>query len=117
MSEEKIIYYVIISDIQRRMTINTFLGMAVRWSVKMVNGQVDTQLWYFNGGYITNKRSGLVLSIAESAQIIQHEKYVPSAAQEWDYDYKDNTISLKANRKFVLDVTVNILLKLFYLKY
>ncbi|EXX72034.1 hypothetical protein RirG_073060 [Rhizophagus irregularis DAOM 197198w] len=26
---------------------------------------VDTQLWYFNGGYITNKRSGLVLSIAE----------------------------------------------------
>ncbi|PKY23144.1 ricin B-like lectin [Rhizophagus irregularis] len=66
---------------------------------------VDTQLWYFNGGYITNKRSGLVLSIAESAQIIQHEKYVPSTAQEWDYDYKDNTISLKSNRKFVLDVT------------
>ncbi|CAB4484536.1 unnamed protein product [Rhizophagus irregularis] len=71
---------------------------------------VDTQLWYFNGGYITNKRSGLVLSIAEMkigdcAQIIQHEKYVPSTAQEWDYDYKDNTISLKSNRKFVLDVT------------
>ncbi|EXX72033.1 hypothetical protein RirG_073050 [Rhizophagus irregularis DAOM 197198w] len=39
------------------------------------------------------------------AQIIQHEKYVPSTAQEWDYDYKDNTISLKSNRKFVLDVT------------
>ncbi|GBB87233.1 hypothetical protein RclHR1_13680006 [Rhizophagus clarus] len=62
---------------------------------------VDTQLWYFNGGYITNKSSGLIVS----AHIIQCEKHVPSGiAQEWEYDYKDNTISLKANRKFVLDV-------------
>lgn len=38
MSEEKIIYYVIISDIQRRMTINTFLGMAT-----ITVGQVVSQ--------------------------------------------------------------------------
>ncbi|CAB4406955.1 unnamed protein product [Rhizophagus irregularis] len=32
---------------------------------------VGTQLWFFDGGLITNKRSGLVLDVTESTQIIQ----------------------------------------------
>ncbi|CAB4482500.1 unnamed protein product [Rhizophagus irregularis] len=67
---------------------------------------VDAQLWYFNGGFITNKRSGLVLHVTADTQIIQYERNAESCdAQEWDYNHEDNTISLKHDRKFVLDVS------------
>ncbi|CAG8668339.1 15672_t:CDS:2 [Rhizophagus irregularis] len=67
---------------------------------------VDAQLWYFNGGFIANKRSGFMLDVAGGTQIIQYVRYAEScAAQEWDYNHEDNTISLKHDRKFVLDVS------------
>ncbi|GBC25551.2 BTB/POZ protein [Rhizophagus irregularis DAOM 181602=DAOM 197198] len=72
---------------------------------------VDAQLWYFNGGFIANKRSGFMLDVAgakyvNGTQIIQYVRYAEScAAQEWDYNHEDNTISLKHDRKFVLDVS------------
>ncbi|POG76292.1 hypothetical protein GLOIN_2v1556739 [Rhizophagus irregularis DAOM 181602=DAOM 197198] len=47
---------------------------------------VDMQLWYFNGGFIVNKRSCFVLDAAGC-------------------NYKDNFIHLKFNRNFVLDVS------------
>ncbi|CAB4430097.1 unnamed protein product [Rhizophagus irregularis] len=71
---------------------------------------VDIQLWYFNGAFITNKRTGFVFDVAGAkyenrTRIIQYERYAEScAAQEWEYNYEDKTISLKHNRKFVLDV-------------
>ncbi|CAG8491650.1 8729_t:CDS:10 [Rhizophagus irregularis] len=66
---------------------------------------VGTQLWFFDGGLITNKRSGLVLDVTESTQIIQRASgSEPSVSQEWDYNYEDNTISLRSNRNFVLDI-------------
>ncbi|CAB4387793.1 unnamed protein product [Rhizophagus irregularis] len=72
---------------------------------------VDAQLWYFNGGFIANIRSGFMLDVAgakyvNGTQIIQYVRYAEScAAQEWDYNHEDNTISLKHDRKFVLDVS------------
>ncbi|EXX57591.1 uncharacterized protein OCT59_024785 [Rhizophagus irregularis] len=71
---------------------------------------VDAQLWYFNGAFITNKRTGFVFDVAGAkyenrTRIIQFVRYAEScAAQEWEYNYEDKTISLKHNRKFVLDV-------------
>ncbi|GBC21501.2 carbohydrate-binding module family 13 protein [Rhizophagus irregularis DAOM 181602=DAOM 197198] len=71
---------------------------------------VGTQLWFFDGGLITNKRSGLVLDVTErniqnGTQIIQRASgSEPSVSQEWDYNYEDNTISLRSNRNFVLDI-------------
>ncbi|GBC06758.1 hypothetical protein RclHR1_07020001 [Rhizophagus clarus] len=71
---------------------------------------VDMQLWYFNGGFITNKRSGFVLDVQgwrfeNGTKIHQYQRFQePSRGREWEYDYEDNTISLKFNRKFVLDV-------------
>uniref|UniRef100_U9TWU5 Kelch-like protein 17 n=1 Tax=Rhizophagus irregularis (strain DAOM 181602 / DAOM 197198 / MUCL 43194) TaxID=747089 RepID=U9TWU5_RHIID len=71
---------------------------------------VDTQLWFFNGGLITNKKSGLVFDVYQEkiqngTQIIQHgNNYEPTAHQEWDYNHEDNTITLRSNRNFVLDV-------------
>ncbi|CAB4482917.1 unnamed protein product [Rhizophagus irregularis] len=71
---------------------------------------VDTQLWYFNGGLITNKKSGLVLDVYQAkiqngTQIVQFENnYEPAAHREWDYNHEDNTITLRSNRNFVLDV-------------
>ncbi|PKC65089.1 hypothetical protein RhiirA1_442501 [Rhizophagus irregularis] len=66
---------------------------------------VDAQLWYFNGAFITNKRTGFVFDVAGGTRIIQFVRYAEScAAQEWEYNYEDKTISLKHNRKFVLDV-------------
>ncbi|GBC06760.1 hypothetical protein RclHR1_07020003 [Rhizophagus clarus] len=71
---------------------------------------VDAQLWYFNGAFIANKRSGFMIDVAgakyeNGTQIIQFERYAVSCfAQEWEYNYEEKTISLKSNRKFVLDV-------------
>ncbi|GET03456.1 carbohydrate-binding module family 13 protein [Rhizophagus clarus] len=71
---------------------------------------VDAQLWYFDGGFIINKRSELVLDVCRwkfenYTKIIQYHKYIePSNGQEWVYNYEDNIIILKFNRKFVLDV-------------
>ncbi|GES81024.1 carbohydrate-binding module family 13 protein [Rhizophagus clarus] len=72
---------------------------------------VDSQLWFFDGGFIINKKSGLVLDVCEgniknATQIIQYNKGSPEPInnQEWDYNYEDNTIRLRSNRKFVLDV-------------
>ncbi|RGB29246.1 Carbohydrate-Binding Module Family 13 protein [Rhizophagus diaphanus] len=79
--------------------------------------EVDAQLWYFNGGFIANKRSGFMLDVAGGTQIIQYERYAEScAAQEWDYNHEDNTISLKHDRKFVLDVAVKREKKSSYMK-
>ncbi|GET03427.1 carbohydrate-binding module family 13 protein [Rhizophagus clarus] len=64
---------------------------------------VDMQLWYFNGGFITNKRSGFVLDV-QGWRFENGKSQEPSRGREWEYDYEDNTISLKFNRKFVLDV-------------
>ncbi|GBC21502.2 carbohydrate-binding module family 13 protein [Rhizophagus irregularis DAOM 181602=DAOM 197198] len=71
---------------------------------------VDTQLWFFDGGFIINKISGLVIDVLDGninncAQIIQHKSFPePVHNQEWDYNYEDNSIRLRSNRKFVLDV-------------
>ncbi|EXX69446.1 hypothetical protein RirG_096020 [Rhizophagus irregularis DAOM 197198w] len=66
---------------------------------------VDMQLWYFDGGFIVNKRSGFVIDVAEGTKIIQYpRKPEPSQNQEWEYNHEDNTIGLKSNRNFVLDV-------------
>ncbi|CAB4398939.1 unnamed protein product [Rhizophagus irregularis] len=81
---------------------------------------VDMQLWYFNGGFIVNKRSGFVLDVVVGAKCqtgelfseyyfvfsnstIKHDE--PSRGQEWEYNYKDNSFYLKFNRNFVLDVS------------
>ncbi|PKY61509.1 hypothetical protein RhiirA4_449856, partial [Rhizophagus irregularis] len=51
---------------------------------------VDMQLWYFNGGFIVNKRSGFVLDVVEAkcqngTKIVQYQKHdEPSRSQEWD---------------------------------
>ncbi|CAB5369509.1 unnamed protein product [Rhizophagus irregularis] len=67
---------------------------------------VDMQLWYFNGGFIVNKRSGFVLDAAGCTKIIQYQKQnEPAFGQEWEYSYKDNFIHLKFNRNFVLDIS------------
>ncbi|CAB5198349.1 unnamed protein product [Rhizophagus irregularis] len=95
---------------------------------------VDMQLWYFNGGFIVNKRSCFVLDAAgwkcqngelfseyyfvslipqlkyfnyhKGTKIIQYQKQnEPAFGQEWEYSYKDNFIHLKFNRNFVLDVS------------
>ncbi|CAB5379113.1 unnamed protein product [Rhizophagus irregularis] len=71
---------------------------------------VDMQLWYFDGGFIVNKRSGFVIDVAgeiieNCTKIIQYpRKPEPSHNQEWEYNHEDNTIGLKSNRNFVLDV-------------
>ncbi|PKK75621.1 hypothetical protein RhiirC2_225150 [Rhizophagus irregularis] len=68
------------------------------------------QLWYFDGGFIVNKRSGFVIDVAgeiieNCTKIIQYpRKPEPSHNQEWEYNHEDNTIGLKSNRNFVLDV-------------
>ncbi|RGB29640.1 Carbohydrate-Binding Module Family 13 protein [Rhizophagus diaphanus] len=73
---------------------------------------VDMQLWYFNGGFIVNKRSGFVLDVVEAkcqngTKIVQYQKHdEPSRSQEWEYNYKDNSFYFKFNRNFVLDVSV-----------
>ncbi|CAB5369386.1 unnamed protein product [Rhizophagus irregularis] len=75
-----------------------------------LDSNVDMQLWYFNGGFITNKRTGLVLDVVggkfeKYTNIVQDQKHAePSRGQEWVYNYADNSISLKFNRNFVLDV-------------
>ncbi|EXX57600.1 hypothetical protein RirG_205810 [Rhizophagus irregularis DAOM 197198w] len=70
-----------------------------------LDSNVDMQLWYFNGGFITNKRTGLVLDVVGDTNIVQDQKHAePSRGQEWVYNYADNSISLKFNRNFVLDV-------------
>ncbi|PKB94678.1 hypothetical protein RhiirA5_438255 [Rhizophagus irregularis] len=70
------------------------------------------QLWYFNGGFIVNKRSGFVLDVVVGAKcqtgtrIVQYQKHdEPSRGQEWEYNYEDNSFYLKFNRNFVLDVS------------
>ncbi|CAB4407625.1 unnamed protein product [Rhizophagus irregularis] len=71
---------------------------------------VGTQLWYFDGKFIVNKRSGLVLDVYEGqiqngARIIQFPTHaVPAVNQEWDYDYENSTINLRSDRSFVLEV-------------
>ncbi|CAB4411746.1 unnamed protein product [Rhizophagus irregularis] len=74
---------------------------------------VDMQLWYFNGGFIVNKRSGFVLDVVGAkcqtgTRIVQYHKHKhdePSRGQEWEYNYEDNSFYLKFNRNFVLDVS------------
>ncbi|RIA98765.1 Carbohydrate-Binding Module Family 13 protein, partial [Glomus cerebriforme] len=72
---------------------------------------VDSQLWYFNGGFITNKKSSLVIAVTDNrfenwTQIIQYKSGTePVVGQEWDYNYEDNAISLRSNRNFVIDVS------------
>ncbi|CAB5211976.1 unnamed protein product [Rhizophagus irregularis] len=68
---------------------------------------VDMQLWYFNGGFIVNKRSGFVLDVVVGGtRIVQYQKHdEPSRGQEWEYNYEDNSFYLKFNRNFVLDVS------------
>ncbi|RIA98773.1 Carbohydrate-Binding Module Family 13 protein [Glomus cerebriforme] len=71
---------------------------------------VNIQLWSFNGGFIINKKSGLVIDVTgdrieNCTQIIQHKSRTePVNNQEWDYNHEDNTISLRSNRNFALDV-------------
>ncbi|RGB24651.1 Carbohydrate-Binding Module Family 13 protein [Rhizophagus diaphanus] len=86
---------------------------------------VGTQLWYFDGKFIVNKRSGLVLDVYESkiqngtlmsiywfithlvysARIIQFTTHAaPAVNQEWNYDYENNTINLRSDPSFVLEV-------------
>ncbi|POG55198.1 carbohydrate-binding module family 13 protein [Rhizophagus irregularis DAOM 181602=DAOM 197198] len=83
-----------------------------------LDSNVDMQLWYFNGGFITNKRTGLVLDVVggkfeKYTNIVQDQKHAePSRGQEWVYNYADNSISLKFNRNFVLDVAVKMQFKL-----
>ncbi|GBC11602.2 uncharacterized protein OCT59_025361 [Rhizophagus irregularis] len=74
---------------------------------------VDMQLWYFNGGFIVNKRPGFVLDVVGAkcqtgTRIVQYHKHKhdePSRGQEWEYNYEDNSFYLKFNRNFVLDVS------------
>ncbi|CAB5323297.1 unnamed protein product [Rhizophagus irregularis] len=60
--------------------------------------------------WIIAQHSGKVLeveggSVHNCAQIIQHKSFPePVHNQEWDYNYEDNSIRLRSNRKFVLDV-------------
>ncbi|GBC21509.2 carbohydrate-binding module family 13 protein [Rhizophagus irregularis DAOM 181602=DAOM 197198] len=74
------------------------------------DSSVGTQLWYFDGKFIVNKRSGLVLDVYEGqfqngARIIQFPTHaVPAVNQEWDYDYENNTINLRSDPSFVLEV-------------
>ncbi|CAB4392783.1 unnamed protein product [Rhizophagus irregularis] len=76
-----------------------------------LDSNVDMQLWYFDGGFITNKRTGLVIDVIggkfeKGTKIIQDQKHAePSRGQEWKYNYADNSISLKFNRNFVLNVS------------
>ncbi|CAB4446000.1 unnamed protein product [Rhizophagus irregularis] len=59
-------------------------------------------------GMLPNKAKlllNLQLFRNKGTQIIQHgNNYEPTAHREWDYNHEDNTITLRSNRNFVLDV-------------
>ncbi|GES81070.1 carbohydrate-binding module family 13 protein [Rhizophagus clarus] len=74
------------------------------------NPSVGTQLWYFDGKFIVNKKSGLVLDVCgdkiqSGTNIIQFPSHaIPASNQEWDYDRENNTINLRYDRDFVIEV-------------
>ncbi|UZO04397.1 uncharacterized protein OCT59_024783 [Rhizophagus irregularis] len=74
--------------------------------LKLSNIKVDMQLWYFNGGFIVNKRSCFVLDAAgwkcQNGELFSEYYFVSLIPQ---LNYKDNFIHLKFNRNFVLDVS------------
>ncbi|GBB93344.1 hypothetical protein RclHR1_02150031 [Rhizophagus clarus] len=90
---------------------NSFIDIIQCTKKSELDPIVDMQLWYFNGGFIVNKRSGFVLDVAggkleHGTKIVQYPKYSePCRGQEWEYNFEDKTISLRFNRRLVLDVS------------
>ncbi|KAI9321854.1 ricin B lectin domain-containing protein [Dichotomocladium elegans] len=80
------------------------------WTPKH-NDDRDNQLWYYQDGFLINKKSNKVLDVRggplhENAVIIQYDRKLVADAQNqrWGYNSRDGYIYILASPTLVLDV-------------
>ncbi|GBC06585.1 hypothetical protein RclHR1_06940002 [Rhizophagus clarus] len=110
-------YWIVAQHSGRFLTLKVALPVIVLKQSNILRNLRMTQTLIVNSGFLMADLSSIknlalcsmfvkVRNIKNATQIIQYNKGSPEPInnQEWDYNYEDNTIRLRSNRKFVLDV-------------
>ncbi|CDS03748.1 hypothetical protein LRAMOSA01149 [Lichtheimia ramosa] len=69
---------------------------------------IDSQLWTYDDGFLTNKKSGLVLDVAggdlkSEANVIQYERKMTMTLNQ-RFGHRDGFIYARADPRLVLDI-------------